>query len=421
MVVRCLLLVVALPLVALEGKGQTLQLQQCYELAEANYPLVRQRELLERSNEYTVSNVSKGSLPQLGIYGQASYQSDVTKIPISLPGVDVPTLPKDQFRIYGELNQPLTDLVTVKYHKEIQEANAMVQEQNLEVELYKLRERINQLFFGALMLEAQLYQNRLLKTDIEIGIAKISAAIRYGTELSSSRDKLQAELLKVGQREIELEASRMAFIDMLGRFINRQLGENVTLEKPEPLVATGEIDRPELKLFQYQREAIQMQNKLISARTFPKFSLFLQAGFGQPSPVNMLSDEFSSYYLAGVRLNWTLSSFYTSGKERELLTLNQQIIDTQQETFLFNTSLTLRQQNAEITRLQSMIEKDDEIVRLRTSVKEASTVQLENGVITVNDYLREVNAEDQARSAKLLHEMQLLMAYYSLKTTSGAR
>lgn len=421
MVTRKILIITLLGFLTVESYSQALQLEECYRLAEEHYPLVQQRALLEKSHKYTVNNISKGNLPQIGIHGQATYQSDVTQIPISLPGVEIPALPKDQFRIYGEINQPLTDLVTVKYQKEIQEASSQVQEQNLEVELYKLRERISQLFFGALLIDEQIKQTALLKKDIETGIARVEAAIRFGTELRSSLDKLQAELLKVDQRAIELSASRKAFIDMIGLFINKPLDEHTTLARPEAVPVTEEIDRPELKAFQYQRNAIAGQNKLISAKTFPKFSIFFQGGFGQPSPVNMLSDEFSSYYIGGVRLNWMLSAFYTSGKERELLTINQQMLDAQQATFLFNTRLSLRQQHADISRLQSILEKDDEIIRLRASVKEASGVQLENGVITVNDYLREVNAEDQARSAKLIHETQLLMAQYSYKTTSGTR
>jgi hypothetical protein len=411
----CMLLVIG-------GQAQTsrtLTIEECYTLAQQNYPLVRQRALIARSKEYSVENIGKGSFPQVSIAGQATHQSDVTQIPITIPGVETPTISKDQYKLYGEINQPLTDLITVKQQKEVQEINATIQEQSLEVELYKLKDRVNQLFFGALLIDEQHRQNELLKKDIETGMAKVSAAISYGTELKSNLDKLKAELLKANQRSIELKASRKAYVDMLGLLINRSLDETTILQKPGTVLITDTINRPEIKLYDYQKRSYAIQNKLISTRNMPKLGLFLQGGLGRPSPVNMLSNELSSYYIGGIRLNWTLSSFYTSSKERQLLVINQNTVDTQKETFLFNTALTLKQQNGEITKLQELVSTDDEIIALRASVKDAANVQLANGVITINDFLREINAEDQARQAKLLHEMQLLMAQYSFQNTAG--
>lgn len=409
-------------LLVIGGQAQTsgtLTIEECYTLAQQNYPLVRQRALIARSKEYSVENIGKGSFPQVSIAGQATHQSDVTQIPITIPGVETPTISKDQYKLYGEINQPLTDLITVKQQKEVQEMSATIQEQSLEVELYKLKDRVNQLFFGALLMDEQYRQNELLKKDIETGMAKVSAAISYGTELKSNLDKLKAELLKANQRSIELKASRKAYVDMLGLLINRSLDEATVLQKPETVLITDAINRPEIKLYDYQKRSYDIQNKLISTRNLPKLGLFLQGGLGRPSPVNMLSNELSSYYIGGIRLNWTLSSFYTSSKERQLLVINQNMVDTQKETFLFNTTLTLKQQNGEITKLQELVSTDDEIIALRASVKDAANVQLANGVITINDFLREINAEDQARQAKLLHEMQLLMAQYNFQNTAG--
>ncbi|HTJ49241.1 MAG TPA: TolC family protein [Cyclobacteriaceae bacterium] len=416
-----LTLLVILFLTSLISKAQQteLTLEECYSQAEQNYPLVKQRELLTKSKEYSIDNISKGNLPQIIIAGQASYQSAVTQIPIKIPNQDVPQIPKDQYKLYGEISQPLTDLVTVNRQKEAQEINSMIQQQNLEVELYKLKDRINQLYFGALLIDEQYNQNELLKKDIQTGIDKTSASLANGNEFKSSVDKLKAELLRANQRSIELRASRKAYVDMLGLFINKVLDENIALHKPNTIVTQETINRPELKLYDYQKQSYDVQNKLISTRNMPKFSLFFQGGLGQPSPVNMLSNKLSTYYIGGLRLNWALTSFYTSNKERQIIAINQNIISTQRETFLFNTNITLKQQNSEINKLQQLIAADDEIIVLRESVKEASNAQLENGVITVNDFLREVNAEDQARQNKLLHETQLLMAQYNYQTTAG--
>jgi outer membrane protein TolC len=398
---------------------RSLTIDECYNLAQQNYPLVKQRELIAKSKEYSIENVSKGSYPQVNIVGQATYQSDVTQIPIKLPNAEMPQISKDQYRLYGEISQPLTDLITVKHQKEMQEMSSNMQEQNLEVELYKIKDRINQLFFGALLIDEQFKQNELLKKDIQTGINKTSAALSNGVEFKSSVDKLKAELLRANQRSIELKASRKAYLDMLSLFVNQSLDEATVLVKPQSVLVNETISRPELKLFEYQRRSYDIQTKLVNTRNLPKFGLFFQGGVGRPSPVNMLSNDLTGYYIGGLRLNWSLTSFFTSGREKQLLVLNQNLVEAQKETFLFNTNLTLKQQNAEMLKLQELINTDDEIIVLRASVKEASNAQLENGVITVNDFLREVNAEDQARQNKLLHETQLLMAQYNYQTTAG--
>ena len=419
---RNLILILSISLLTFVSHAQTsapITLEACQLQAQENYPLVKQRELMAKSKTYAVENVSKGSLPQVGIFGQATYQSDVTQIPIHVPGTDVPTISKDQYKLYGEINQPLTDLITVRQQKQVQEINSTIQEQNLEIEIYKLKDRINQLFFGALLVEEQLKQNELLRNDIQTGIAKVNAALSYGTELKSNLDKLKAEVLKTDQRTIELKASRKAYLDMLGLFINQTLNETTILQRPEAVATTEVISRPELKLYDYQKQSYDVQNKLINTRNLPKFGLFLQGGVGRPSPVNMLSNDLSSYYIGGIKLNWSLSSIYTSGREKQIISINQRLVDAQRETFLFNTNLSLKQQNSEMVRLQQLISTDDDIISLRAEVKKASNVQLENGVITVNDFVREVNAEDQARQNKLLHETQLLMAQYSHQNTTG--
>ncbi len=397
---------------------EVLTLEKCYQLAASRYPLVRQYALIEKTREYSISNASKGSLPQLNIAGQATYQSAVTQIPISLPDLDIPGLSKDQYKLYGEVSQPVTDLVTVRYQKELIDATTAVEQQKIEVELYKLKERINQLYFGILLIDARIVQTEILKKDIGSGIGKNRVAIANGIATRSSADALQAEWLKADQRTIELKATRKGYADMLALFIDQPVDEHTLLETPSAAPQTAEINRPELRLFDMQKLTFESQSKLIDARTLPRFSLFLQGGYGRPA-LNMLSNGFDPYYIGGVRLTWNLSGYYTYRQEKQLLSLNRNALDVQKETFLFNTLLALRQQSREITKLEELIGKDRDIIALRESVKVSAQNQLEYGTATTNDYLIYINAEDQAKQDLILHQIQLLMARYDLKTTSG--
>lgn len=399
-------------------QSNSLSLDNCLEMAKQNYPLIRQYTLIEKTKEYSIANAQKAYLPQFNVAGQATYQSAVTQIPISLPSVDIPTMSKDQYKLYGEVSQSITDLFTVKDQKEYINANSEIEVQKTEVELYKLRERINNLYFGILLIDAQIKQTELLKKDIQSGIEKTNVAIANGVALKSTADNLKAELLKADQRTIELKATRKGYADMLALFIGNPIDENTVLEKPHRQMLTNTINRPELKLFDLQKKSFDVQEKLITAKNLPRLSAFFQGGLGRPG-LNMLDNDFQGYYIGGLRLSWNITGFYTYKNEKKMLANSQSMIDIQRETFLFNTNLTLKQQNADITKMQELIETDKSIVTLRESVKNTTQNQLTYGTATTNDYLIAVNAEDQAKQNLILHEIQLLMTEYNTQTTAG--
>jgi len=394
----------------------TLSIDSCFEMAKSNYPLVKQMALIQKTSEYNISNASKENLPKISVNGQATYQSAVTEIPI--PSPNVPDISKDQYKIYGEVNQSLTNPVIVKQQNELIKANTFVEEQKLDVTLYRLNERIANLYFGILLIDAQIQQTELLKDDIKNGIDKTNAAIANGTALKSSVNLLKAELIKVNQKTIELKSNRKAYTDMLGLFINQHIGENTKMETPlsQPTIET--INRPELKLYDFEKKRFDIQSKLITAKTLPHLSLFIQGGYGRPA-LNFLSNDFEGYYISGIRLNWNISDYYTSKKDKELLTIGQNSVDVERETFLFNTNLSLRQQSSEVSKYQELLESDNDLIKLRESIKQTANNQLEYGTITTHDYLDYVNAENLARQNKWLHQIQLLMAQYIYNITTG--
>lgn len=412
-----LLLILSLPLAA-----QELTIENCYELARNNYPLIKTKALIEQSKEYSIANIQSGFLPQVSLNAQATYQSAVTQVPLSVPGFEIETLSKDQYKIYGEVSQTVYDGGTIKNQKQLTETSSRIEDQKLEVELYQIRERINQLFFGILLVEEQTDQVKLLQKDLQRNINHTESAIRNGTAFKTSLDILHAEYLKAEQRVIEMNAARHAYLSMLGQFINQSLPESTTLVKPQVLAIANEpeIVRPELTLLNYQNDLYKSQYQLGKTKNLPRVGLFLQAGYGRPA-LNMLLNDFDTYYIGGVRLNWTLGGLYNSKRDKELFTLNTQRIEVQRENFLFNTSLVTNQQQQELDKLRKLIDVDDQIIALRERITKTAEVQQENGVITTNDYLRELNAEDQAKQSKLLHEMQLLMAMYAYQNTIGTQ
>lgn len=396
----------------------SLTLEDCYSLASENYPLIKQKDLFKKIKEYSLDNADKGFLPQITFNGQATYQSDVTRVPAEIPGLDIPTLSKDQYKIYADINQPLTAGRGIRQQKRFIEAETEIQEQQLEVDIYQLRERLNQVYFGILLIKEQIVLVGLLKKDIQTGLDKTKAAIAGGIALKSSADMLNAELLKSDQRTIELHANMEAYIRMLGQLINKPVNEKTLFQIPQAQPLPKEISRPELKLFNVQRERLDLQREMIFTHNRPQLGLFLQAGYGKPG-INFLKNTFDFYYIGGVRFLWPLAGMYTSANDRQLLLLNQDVVKSREETFLFNTTLTLTKQQSEMDSYAQLIDVDHQLILLYESILKSANAQLESGTITSSEYLTHVNAIDVARQNMVLHQEQLLLAQYNFMTTSG--
>lgn len=400
--------------------SQSITLDSVQSLARKNYPSIRQKELLKKTASLNVSNLNKNFLPQLSVNGQASYQSDVTSIEATLPGgmrIEPPS--KDQYKITADISQLIYDGGVTKQQKAIAGMNAVVEDQQVEVELYKVKEKVDDIFLGILYTDELIRQTSLVEKDLQTGLRKVDAQIQNGVAFRSSANILKAELLKIGQRKIELQASRMSLIETLALFTGEKMDESSVFERPYVASEPGnEITRPEVKLYNDQVTLLGNQNKLIKSRNMPRTSLFFQGGYGRP-PLNFLKNEFAPFYITGVRVSWPLNGLYSAKNDRQLVTINQEIVDSKRETFLLNTNAQLVSQRNEIGKLSKLIQSDNEIIELRRSVTEAAKAQLENGVMTANDYLVEVNAEDQARQTLIGHELQLLQARIVYNTIKG--
>ncbi len=395
-----------------------LTIESCQLKAKENYPLIKQYDLIRQTEEYSLSNANKGYLPQFSLSGKATYQSEVTQLPIKLPGISVPGLSKDQYQATAELNQLIWDGGVIKSQKKTTKASSSVDAQKNEVDLYALTDRVNQLFFGILSLNEQLVQNDLLQKELQTNYEKISAYMQGGIGNQADLDAIRVEQLKAKQRRTEMVATQKSFCDMLAAFIGDPVTKPSTLIKPEKNMVDDTNNRPELKLFDAQSSLFDSQISSVKAGNMPKLNLFVQGGIGRPG-LNMLNNDFSPFYIGGVRLSWNFGGFYTQKNNLRKIELNKHSVSVQKETFLFNSQLKSLQQKNEIARIGAVIADDDEIIRLRTNIKNASQAKVLNGTLSVSDLIRDVNAESQAKQDKAFHEVQLLQAIYNLKETTN--
>ena len=377
------------------------------------------KNLIARTAAINIANLGKGYLPQFSINGQASYQSAVTEVDVPIPGLEIDAPEKDQYKLTADINQLIYDGGATKQQKSFQQLNAAVEQQQVEVELFKLKERINQVYLGILYLDEQIKQVELVRQDLQTGLNKVRAQVQNGVAFRSNENVLRAEVIRAEQRSVELRSSRAALIETLSLFVNQPLDTSAVFEMPDaPAITDTTVKRPEIKLFSDQSALLNQQNKLINARNMPRTSLFLQGGYGRPG-LNLLKNEFDFFYIGGVRLSWQLGGLYTAKNDKELVKINRGIVDLKKDVFLLNTNAETKKQRAEINKLQQLISSDKEIIDLRKSVTASAKAQLENGVMTASDYLREINNEDQARQTLITHEIQLLQAEIAYETLLG--
>ena len=414
------LLVVALCLfgIGLCAGQASLSLTECYALARANYPLIKRMDLIGRSESYSLDNAAKAWLPQVNVSAQASYQSDVTKLPFDqekisalIPGFEIPVLDKDQYRAVAEVNQMIWDGGGTRATKAVVRAEAEVSKSQLENDLYLLNDRVNQLYFGCLLQDELLEQNRLLLADLEVNLARIEAMERNGVANRSDWESLRVAQLEARQQRVGIEASRVAFRRMLAELIGLS-ADSLRLETPaDPGLLSMTVARPELRYFEALENLSQTRERQLTAGWMPRVGAFVQGGYGRPG-LDMLDVDFAAYYVAGIRLTWNLGKLYTLANDHRKLATERREIEARRETFLLNTRLDLLNRQEEIRRLSEQLRDDEEIIELRTSVKEAAEAKLQNGVISVADLIREINAVDQARQAEAIRRLRRLMAIY---------
>jgi len=412
-----LLLLLALPLFSVAQ--QTLSLEECYALANTNYPLAKQNELLQQKSNLDTQVLNKAKLPKIDLNAQATYQSDVTALPISLPNVTVNPPNKDQYRATLDFNQLLYNGGLIDANTKIKEAQTKLQQQQVQVSLYQLKTRINQLYFSTLLLQERA--SLLLSKDEQLDskIKEVKVGVKYGAILPASEKVLEAEKLKIKQQLTEIRFDKKRAIESLSTLTYSTIDEKVIFIKPKTATDFNtENNRPELRLFDLQNEQINLSKDLLSKNNLPKVNAFGQAGYGNPG-LNMLDNSFQTFYVVGVKANWNVFDWNKSKTEQQALTVSESIVSTEKETFVLNTNLQLQEMENEIMKTEEVINTDSEIISLREYVVKSSDAQLKNGVITASEYLVELTNLFEAKTNEKLHQIQLALAKANYQVVKG--
>ena len=397
-------------------------LEECRQAAEHNYPIIRQYDLIARTTELTVRNIQKAWFPQISVTAQGSYQNKVTAWPENLQGLfaqmglQLQGLSRDQYKVGIDVRQTLFDGGTIGSQREIARGEGAVQAAQTEVDLYKIGQRVHEMYFALLLLDEQLRLNADANALLRSNEQQLAAMLKSGTASAGDFENVKAERLSAEQQQTELLSQRQTLQRLLSLFCGISVD---SIRRPAvPNLPSGENKRPELRLFDRRLQLTAAQEKAVDAQLLPQLGLFAQGYYGNPG-LNLFEDmmkrRWSWNVIAGLKLTWNLSALYTHRNEKSKLRVQRELIENARQLFLFNNRLDETQQSENVRRFRAIAQRDGEIIALRTAVRKAAESKLAHGIIDVNGLLREINKENAAKTQQAIHEIDMLKAMYDQK------
>jgi outer membrane efflux protein len=397
-------------------------LEECRQAAEHNYPIIRQYDLIARTTELTVRNIQKAWFPQISVTAQGSYQNKVTAWPENLQvlfaqmGIQLQGLSRDQYKVGIDVRQTLFDGGAIGSRREIARGEGAVQAAQTEVDLYKIGQRVHEMYFGLLLLDEQLRLNADVNALLRSNEAQLAAMLKNGTASAGDFENVKAERLSAEQQQTELLSQRQTLQRLLSLFCGIPVD---SIRRPAvPNLPSGENKRPELRLFDRRLQLTDAQEKAVDAQLLPQLGLFAQGYYGNPG-LNLFEDmmkrRWSWNVIAGLKLTWNLSALYTHRNEKSKLRVQRELIENARQLFLFNNRLDETQQSENVRRFREIAQRDGEIIALRTAIRKAAESKLAHGIIDVNGLLREINKENAAKTQQAIHEIDMLKAMYDQK------
>ena len=403
-----------------KAQQQVLTLDECLTAAMKNHPLSAQNEIYAQSSELQQKNIENGKLPQLNMNGQATYQNDVVGLPFKIPGIDMPVVPKAQYKVSLDANQLIYGGGLIDAQETIEDFSRQINQLNSTAELYKMRERINQLYFSILLsdLNSGVIENTV--SDLNTRLLKVKASIKQGVMLPSAAEVLRAEILKAGQRLLEVVTQKQALVKTMAVLTGISISENTTFVEPGINVDLTVYTnlRPEFGVFGLMQQKLEATKKLSVAKDLPRLYGFGTAGYGNPG-YNFFKEGSAFFATVGAKVTWNFWNWHQTSREMQILDLNSNMIENQKNAYDMANKAQVQQYLADVVKAEELIKSDEEIINLRKSITLSAASQLENGTLTATEFVTEQLAEEQALLTRNLHKMQLLQSKALYKAATG--
>ncbi|RLD37483.1 MAG: hypothetical protein DRI74_06580 [Bacteroidetes bacterium] len=400
-------------------ESRLISLQECMDQAVIHHPLYGQHQLQSALKNLKLGNFHSDLLPQISLNGKASLQNEVVELPISIPGVSIPSVSKDQYRLSLDINQPIYRGGLINQQQAMEQNTLEIANILIDKELYTLKTQTKNLFFQIILIDKQ---KQIVNSYREIITQKHNEAkilVDEGVILASNLDILKLELLNTEQELLNIDATRKALLQNLNKITHLELNETSHLSLPviNDLPIANQ-NRFEYHLMALQQKQLETSKGLLSVKTKPMLYAFATAGVGRPG-FNMLSDDFEDFYMIGLNLKWSLWDWNKNRKEKKIVDINKELIETQKQAFDLNIQLTLNQLQSEIEKQRALLENDPEIIALRKNVVKTAEAQFKNGTLSSTDYIVEMQKLNQAELNFELHQISLINNQLSYIETLG--
>jgi outer membrane protein TolC len=391
--------------------SDTLTLAQCRALAVQNSPLQQKKGLAESTAALQIRSLESNNLPKINLGAQASWQSDVFGLPISFPGVEIPKVPKDQYKLTADVSERIWD---GRLNRTLTEQKSLEKELTLaqtEVDVYQIRELVTDFYCKALLLQESVAVLESAKKDLEQRLKQAEAGISEGIALRTTADQILIQLLKNDQQIATTAADFKTLLELLAIWIGRPASDfAITARSAAPPIALAGFNRPEYHLFDVQAKSLQLNKSLLQQRTQPRLDAFAQTGLGNPNPLNFFDQGFSPFLLIGLRAAWTPIDWGNTKRDQQVLDIQAKNIEVQKAHFEQRLQVSLQRDQQDALKYQALLKQDDAIIALQTDIISRADAQLQNGVMTATDYLTQLNLLTQAKITRKTHEMQALQA-----------
>ncbi len=399
-----------------------LSLSNCYELADSNYPLAKATALQQDVTAMQLELLDTKYLPEISFYGKAQYQSDVPTIAVDapIPGLSFPEIPRDQYNVGLNINQVIWDGGIISSKKSQELVNSARERNSIDIQLFGLHRKIDELFFGIIYLREKRKSLNLLQATLEEKFKVVNSAVVNGVALSGDLDVLKVEILRIEQNRASMESQQLALIQSLSEIIGKEIAFDEDLFLPElDVSASGSLMlRPEYDRFKLGIENLDAYADLTDAKYMPKINAFANAGYARPG-YDIFNPDFQAIYMVGIRANWNIWNWNASDKEIESIEVQKKILKVRRNTFTKNLKIAEKKYLNEITNLEKVLDSDLQIIRIRKGITEQASSKYSNGTITISDFVSKVNSESEANLNYEYNKIRLIKAKLNYLTLFG--
>lgn len=404
------LMIILLLLSGFAAQAQKVSLAACIDSAIVKYPLSQQAALNNEILQTDLQRLSNTNLPQVNLTGKATWQNEVMELPITIPGMDIPQISKDQYKAQLEISQTLYKGGLTKAQKELSKNTNAMNDAEMLINLNNVKHTVIILYYQILLTKDYISVSQTYQSTLSSKLKEMQAQIEGGVILESVADVIKAEQLSIEQRILELGMNEKSLIRQLEKYTGFSIGSEAEFQLPEDKIDYAAAqERPEYALMELGQQKMETMKSLYTAQSMPKAYAFSTLGYGRPG-FNYLSNDFAPYAIIGVGFSWPIWNWGEFKKQSAIMDLNQNLIETQKQSFVMELQIKLMDLQNEIEKQKKLLVKAEEIVVLRKSVMQTMDNQLKNGVITTSRYIDEVQKYEKAKLDVQIYKIKLSVA-----------